>query len=465
MGLFSDIGFDYTAPSGADSPVTALALVYYDNALGYYRSVHGPNTPQTILDALHQYADARANLAKGINLRYPWPNGAPLTGDVINTLAAAAGLPLEFVDSPAAVALATPSQNVFNQITKAASDAGHTVSTVTSDVAKGNVTGAAKAAVAGAKAEASDVSAVVKNVATNVAADASHIENAVKNAAQDALNDVEGAWNTLKALVGGLTPAGLVAMVQRDIGTVLPAIEKGMGIKPGSMGADAKKPLDPNEIDFSFLPIPKSGVASVVFPSSLRGQTIYWKDFRKNAFGIIWYLAAVTVVDFMHMIKLAENMIGSDFTKLEHFLGIKGADSPRGTRTLGLAPVAAGAAQASGSILPIVIAIITAATAILGALTPVVLAMLKKNGVMAPPPAGPPPPPPPGTPLPTPPYPPGSVVGPGGQPIGPNGQPLGPGGQPLAVVGHSSMFVTVGVVGLVIVLVALLLWPAEPTKG
>ena len=115
----ADFGFphigDLSAFGGA-GPTQAdqLALVYYDNALGYYRSQNPGTTPTAIIDALHQYADYRANWSlQPLTALY---NGALITGDTINQLGAAAGLPVQFVSSAAATAAATPSQNIFNQI-------------------------------------------------------------------------------------------------------------------------------------------------------------------------------------------------------------------------------------------------------------------------------------------------------------------------------------------------------------
>ena len=459
---------------GGDSqtPADKLALQLYDNALGYYRSQNGQNTPQATLDALHQYADNRANwsLQSG---------GLTYANEVsINTLGQAAGLPIAFISSSAATAPATPSQDIFNQIAKTVSDAAKATGTAISDVSKGNLAGAGNALAAGAKQTVADAGAVT-----------THIESSIASVAKDVANGVEGAFNTLKALVSGLTPSGLVALVEKDLSGIVATVEAGMGLTSSASTSPAagpivpstldrrtlglsapatKAPLDPNEIDFSFLPIPRTGLVANLFPSQLRGQTIHWADAKNNAGKIIWYLAALTVVDFEHMVKLCENMLGGAFKSIESFLGIKGADAKRdpSKRTLGLAPVAAAAAQAAqggaSTVLPIVIGVITAATALVAALSPLIVTMLKgKAG-----PVTPPPPLPPGTMLgpnglPVP-LPPNTVLGPNGLPIPAPGFMIGPNGAIIpSTVGHSSTYVTVGVVGLILVLVVILFWPED----
>lgn len=485
----SGIGSDpYAGQRYADSGVTDLARQYYDNALGYVRSQNGPSTPQAQMDALHQYADARANLAKGINLRYPWPNGAPLTGDVINQLAATAGLPLAFVDSPAAVAPGTPSQNVFNQIAKAASDAAQaagaeaknvasTTTAVVSDIGKGNVGAAMKAAGAGAtkaatiataaaKTEVKDVGAVATNVVTNVGEDVTHIGNAIADAAKDVANDVAGALATLKALVNGLSPAKAAALIQKDLGAFQATFDKAFGFSP-TKSADAKGSSitsGSNAIDFSSIPIPKSGAVSLPFAPSVRGTTIYWKDARKSAGGILYYLAALTAVDSLHAIKLFEQFLGSEFTKVENLFGIKHAEGDFGVEPVsgaaGAVAANSGGAATLATIIPVVLAVITLATLIIktfaapkGASPPIPPGYhLGPDGQVVPnvAPGSPGSLGPPGTPLGAP-YPPGSVVGANGLPSDVNGNPLGSDGQPLAAsggVGHSSNAVTYAVVAL-----------------
>ena len=423
---------------GGDSAVEKLAKVLYENARAFVGQKLGHDAPKAQLDALGQYGDWRANLmTPGAPNQY---GGHTLSMTDIYALAAAAGLSQAFVDSPASTAAQVPSANVFNQISSDVKSAAKTVtqdvksaastvssdvksaaSTVSSDVKSGNysqlgkqIVGAAKSVgsqVAGAaKSVGSQVAGAAKSVAGQVATDATHLENAIANAAKDLVNDVEGALDTLVTLIKGLSPAAIVKMVEKDMATILPAIEKGMGITPGPIppptaapaskvgvkgtfhaatgirpsthSADAKKPLDPNEIDFSFLPIPKSGLASVPFPSQLRGQTVYWKDARKNAFSIVWYLAALAIVDFEHMIKLALNMLGSDFKKIAKVFGIKTADAPQG-RALGADPIpvplGAPTAGAASSTIAVVVGVITAATALVAALSPLILGMVGKN--------------------------------------------------------------------------------------
>jgi hypothetical protein len=456
----ADFGGDQTIQQRTDG----LALVYYDNALGYYRSQHGQNTPQGVLDALHQYANNRANLATGLTATAS--SGGLLTGAVINQLAAAAGLPQEFVDSSAAVAPATPSVDVWNQIAASVSKGVKAVGQAATAA-----TGAIGTGIGAVEKQASqDLASVGKAAGSALTA----AESAVKNAAQDLANGVAGAEALVKQLVGGMSPQALEAFVQKDLANLQAAFDKILGQKVAA--ADAPKGSSitsgSNAIDFSKLPIPRTGLVAQLFPAQYRGQTIQWSDARHNAGSILFYLAALSLVDSLHLVRLFEQAMGDVFTKIKNVLGIKGADARERTHTFGVDPASAtGAAVADtggiggsiSTIIPVIIAVLTAAAGIVKA--------LQGPPTMAGPAAGPARAPSTGLPGQPggPPMPPGMMLGPNGLIPLPPGMMLGPNGpvpipsSPKAAVGHSNPIVTYVVIGLFIATAAFLLfWEDEP---
>ena len=367
---------------GGDSKVETLAKQLYDNAISYVRQSSGTQTvPASQISALQTYADNRANFMSGLN------GGGTYANDVtINTLGQAAGLPIQFISSSAATAPGTPSTNTWNEIARAAGGAasslakgvatatkavaqgvaqqvstdvkavgaeaqnvGKTVSTVAKDVSKGNLKGAVQAVSAGAKAAANIAAAGVKD-------DLAHLKATATSAARDLLNGVAGAEKALIALVSQFSPADLVKMVEGDFKNFQSQFDK---LISGTKSADAKAPVkpDPNAIDLSQVTIPNGGAVGNLFKPAQRGQTIYWKNERNDAASIIWYLAALAIVDSLHL----RNKILSVF-------GIKSLDVGADAPTYGFLPVIGAAVVQAAPVILVIVAILVIATVIVATL-------------------------------------------------------------------------------------------------
>lgn len=234
-----------------------------------------------------------------------------------------------------------------------------TVGTVAKDVSKGNLSGAVKAVGAAAKTDASTLSAGAKAAASIAAAgvkdDLAHLKATAASAAQDLLNGVQGAEKALIALVSQFSPADLVKIVEGDFKNFQGQFDKLIG---GTKSADAKAPVkpDPNAIDLSQVTIPTTGLIGNLFKPAQRGQTIYWKNERNDAASIIWYLAALAIVDSLHLRN-----------KFIALFGIKSADD----KVYGFLPVIAALGETGSTVMwvtVIVVAILVIATVIVKAL-------------------------------------------------------------------------------------------------
>lgn len=258
--------------------------------------------------------------------------------------------------------------SAVKSVAKAASNAGAAVAGEVSDAehaASGAVATAAKAAnavAAQAQKDASDALKTAKDLADKAASAAkdaakavgkevSHLGKSFGDAFTDVVHDVEGAIDTLKTLVQGLTPAKLVAEIEKDLSTFQQVFDGMLGLK----GADS--------ISLSTITIPRGGPVASIFPSKYRGETVTWVEARQNAGTLLWYLAALALVEPLRLRDLFFKFLGDDFKKVAKLFGIKSFDDK------GLEPISSIIVANLPVIIPVALAVLTAAAAIIAAVS------------------------------------------------------------------------------------------------
>jgi hypothetical protein len=193
----------------------------------------------------------------------------------------AAGLPAAYITSDAAVAAATPSPNVFNQIAQVAGEITSGAAAAVSDVAKGNLGAAVSQIGQTASQVATTAEQAAKEDVANAGQDIGKATKAIGNAVADAVNGVVGAIRTLVALAMSLNFNGLLKMIEQDFEKIASDLDKTMTRA------------------FGKVTIPSDGRGmNGVFPKDQRGKTITWVNARKaGPADVLHYLATLAIVD------------------------------------------------------------------------------------------------------------------------------------------------------------------------
>ena len=265
--------------------------------------------------------------------------------DALNALMASGGISAQDANQ-AAKEHGQGGGNIFTDAIKSVTDAASSAGKIATDVSHGNLGGAAN-----------DLGAAVKQQIADAGATASHLGQSIGSAFTDAVNGVAGAFDTLQTLVKGLTPAKLVAEVEKDLGTFQTVFDNILGVKGLDHAGDS--------IDLTQIPIPKSGAVAAAFPSKYRGQTVRWVEARKNAGTLLWYLAALALVEPLHLRNILFAALGQDFKKIAGLFGVKSFDH---RRDHGFEPITATIAANLPIIIPVALAVLTAAVGIIAAI-------------------------------------------------------------------------------------------------
>jgi hypothetical protein len=127
---------------------------------------------------------------------------------------------------------------------------------------------------------ASETGAVAGSAFQSAESGLQHLGSTLTNAVADAVNGVKGALASLVSLAKGMNPSDLVKLVGGEL-------------------ADVQKGLDATMARaFPTVTVPTDGKGlNGFFPANVRGAIFRWVDVRNNPADLVWYLAALALID------------------------------------------------------------------------------------------------------------------------------------------------------------------------